>query len=773
MLRPTTTSNRLVPLILILLGGALVLWGCTDQSGPVEPLGTIETADGVVLTGTVRDTEGRPAGGTVLALEGLAGGQPLSLVRLLGTTTEIELADKAGDIVTTTSDKDGRYHFDGLATGDYLLTSSLRDHQGDHQKINIPEFAAAAAGTTFVDIQLMPTGTLQGNAELENATDHGGTVVYIGGSSYVAITDPAGDYSLTGVPVGTWMVEGMHAGYLNDDDSGTLAAAGDISLVGNLLLPLNSNIAPTATGLTATEVAVGDTTLFDAVVDDLDGIVVLCEWDFEDDGVFDWSATGSPASAVASHVYTTEGEYRAKLRVTDDKGAVGLAVFTVSGLPVAPYNAIYVSTFGNDLDDGGNLSPVQTISQGLALADAAGIDSVMVASGIYNEDLLIFDGISIIGGRDQNLNWADDVGILSTVNGSSQAVTADSITLPTILEGLRIISGDAVTDGGSSVAVTVINSSQLSILGCTLSPGSGKAGGPGNPGIGGPSGFNGLTGGAGSCDNVTFVGGGSGGAGSHSGGEGGKGGAANNGDSGSAGLGPAGGTGGSRGFSGNTGSPGGNGQSGGNGAHGVGGSGGLPDGSIIVSSWQPTFGGSGQSGTSGSGGGGGGGGGGQEGTFVNEGTGNGGGGGGGGGVSGTGGNGGQGGGGSFGVLVINSTVTIDICTITSGFGGSGGFGGDGGVAGTGGFGGQGGTWCTSEVGRGGNGGDGGFGGQGGGGGGGAGGPSYCIYAQSSTVTGFNMLPSGTGGSGGAGGASGSGGNAGTTGAAGLSADTNY
>jgi len=276
MLRPTKTSIRLLPLLLVLLGGILALWGCTDQSGPVEPLNTIETDDGAVLTGTVRDTEGNPAAGAVLALEGMADGQPLSLVRLLGNRSDIDLTAKAGDIATTTSDKNGRYHFERLATGDYLLTSSLRDHQGDFREVNIPEFAAAAAGTTFVDIQLMPTGTLQGNAELENATAHGGTVVYIGGTSYVAITDPAGDYSLTGVPVGTWMVEGMHAGYLNDDDSGTLAAAGDISSVGNLFLPLNSNIAPTATGLTATEVAVGDTTLFDAVVDDLDGIVVLC-----------------------------------------------------------------------------------------------------------------------------------------------------------------------------------------------------------------------------------------------------------------------------------------------------------------------------------------------------------------------------------------------------------------------------------------------------------------------------------------------------------------
>jgi len=773
MMRPTTTSIRLLPLLMIFLGATLVLWGCTDQSGPVEPLGTIETDGGAVLTGTVRDTEGRPAEGAVLALESMAGGQPLSLVRLLGGSSEIELAEKAGGIATTTSGKDGRYHFNGLAFGDYLLTSSLRDHQGDHQKINIPEFDAAAAGTTFVDIQLMPTGTLLGNAELENATDHSGTVVYIGGTSYVAVTDPAGDYSLTGVPIGSWMVNAMHAGYLNDDDAGSLAAAGDTTSVGAMFLPLNSNIAPTATNLTAPVVIAGAATNFDSVVDDLDGIVVLCEWDFENDGVFDWSASGNPASPATSHVYAAAGDYLAKLRVTDDMGAVGPAVVDVSVIPADPYVAIFVSVSGNDLDDGGHLTPVKTITQGLALAQTAGKDSVMVASGTYDEDLFILDGISIIGGRDPNQGWADDPGILSTVNGSNQAVIADSITLPTILEGLSIVSDDAVADGGSSVAVTIFNSSQLTLLGCTLDPGNGRVGLTGYFGNNGLNGSAGLAGMSGDCSQAITALGGSGGSSVSPGGDGGRGGSKDDGDPGSPGQGSSGGNGGSRGFTDDPGDDGGNGLSGGNGINGVGGTGGLPAGVITGNSWQPTVAGSGQDGTSGSGGGGGGGGGAQEIFFVLNGTGNGGGGGGGGGYAGTSGGGGQGGGASFGVLVINSTVSIENCTINGGIGGNGGFGGPAGISGTGGAGGPGGTFCLGDVGRGGNGGVGGDGGHGGGGGGGAGGPSYCIYADNGTVTGTNTLNVGSGGLEGGAGTSGSGGNPGTAGSAGLSGATNY
>ena len=53
-----------------------------------------------------------------------------------------------------------------------------------------------------------------------------------------------------------------------------------------------------------------------AVVDDLDGIVVLCEWDFEDDGTYDYS---SATSGTTDHTYAVSGVYTARLRVTDDE----------------------------------------------------------------------------------------------------------------------------------------------------------------------------------------------------------------------------------------------------------------------------------------------------------------------------------------------------------------------------------------------------------------------------------------------------------------------
>jgi len=63
---------------------------------------------------------------------------------------------------------------------------------------------------------------------------------------------------------------------------------------------------------------VGIPVLFNGTGKDHDGKIVLYEWDFDNDGVYDYSnkTTGS-----AMHTYDETGVYTACLRVTDDKGA--------------------------------------------------------------------------------------------------------------------------------------------------------------------------------------------------------------------------------------------------------------------------------------------------------------------------------------------------------------------------------------------------------------------------------------------------------------------
>jgi hypothetical protein len=59
---------------------------------------------------------------------------------------------------------------------------------------------------------------------------------------------------------------------------------------------------------------------------DPDGQIVLYEWDFDNDGVYDWS---SPVTGSTSNGYTEPGNYYPTLRVTDNDGLQGLATTQV------------------------------------------------------------------------------------------------------------------------------------------------------------------------------------------------------------------------------------------------------------------------------------------------------------------------------------------------------------------------------------------------------------------------------------------------------------
>ena len=59
---------------------------------------------------------------------------------------------------------------------------------------------------------------------------------------------------------------------------------------------------------------------------DPDGEIVLYEWDFEGDGVFDWNSTETGNTV---HVYHKEGAYNATLRVTDNNGSCSSDVYYV------------------------------------------------------------------------------------------------------------------------------------------------------------------------------------------------------------------------------------------------------------------------------------------------------------------------------------------------------------------------------------------------------------------------------------------------------------
>ena len=93
---------------------------------------------------------------------------------------------------------------------------------------------------------------------------------------------------------------------------------------------------------------------FNGAGTDDDGVIVLYEWDFNNDGVFEWS---SEENGRITNIYNKEGTYTAVLRVTDNDG------FTATDSRV-----ITVSKAGDDGggdDDGGGL-PAPSLAASVA-----------------------------------------------------------------------------------------------------------------------------------------------------------------------------------------------------------------------------------------------------------------------------------------------------------------------------------------------------------------------------------------------------------------------
>lgn len=748
----------------------LILLNCSTNDRGLDPF---PATGGGVLTGTIYGGESAVAEATV-RLEPVVDGVALSVAERIAETTGTPIATTAASAIRVTiSDANGNYLFDGLEAGEYCLSTSAKDHLAGSATAVISPSLAAAAGTTFVDIALMPTGTFTGNATLQNMTDHSSTVVYVTGSSNVAVTDAAGEYALTGVPIGSHTIQATHHGWIDRTTGGTLTTAGDAVVLDSMVLPRNANMAPVVTIVPLPSLpaqTVFEPITFEATAEDPDGTIELIEWDFEDDGSFD--LTG-PSAYSTSYSASDTGSYRVKVRVTDDDGEIGLAV-----LNYHVKDAIFVwGEEGDNANPGTRSQPVQTIQHGITLAEPQGLP-VIVHTGSYWEEVEFKSYVSVWGGYDRESGWTRAPGSYSQIWLQSyyhHRATATGVTGATI-SGIEIEAETAQGDGASAIALTLTScDSTLVFDDCRIIAGDATAaltaGTDGAPGITGNPGGTGQNG----CDDANpgcggIPDGGAGGTGAVTGGAGGYGGNFLCGIpdcylyDGANGFGPAGGTGGeSVGGCTNTAQNGGNATSNGsNGSDGVNAAAiGASYGTISGTDWigvtgLPGF--TGGDAQEGSGGGGGGAIWEYESCYI---KGAGGGGGGGAGGGGAGGGWGNPGGASIAVLCIGGTPVFDSCLIQTGNGGNGWRGGNGGVGGTGGAGGLGGAgywYGGAKTGDGGDGSAGGNGGAGGAGSGGPGGPSVGVYNfGGATPILLNITWSiGSGGAGGPGGMHGSG-----------------
>ena len=541
-----------------------------------------------------------------------------------------------------------------------------------------------------------------------------------------------------------------------------------------------------------------------------------CEVEKEGDTAYEWVNTDdmSGNGCECRRVYGNTAQDLPDIGETYASG-VSFVDENCDGIDGVIEDALFVSGEASEGGDGSMNAPFRTISEALLAWSGAKKKYILVAQGVYEEDLDLPNGVALHGGYSLDFHERDYILHATIIRGVKAAATIRAVKLTSraLVEGFAIEGANRTGDGEASIAVWIQNTSQISLLANQISGGQGGSGRDGEAGAAGHGSKEDtrLNGGpglismrrTGPCKNDIQ-----------------KGGAAGvNVECRSANATPGGATqcptydwtsmmGGQAEYASNaqnrgkggydstfdafsspscshateSGYPteilsdvGEDGLTGNNGANGRAGMG-DPDayGSIRDGVWVRASGGiPGTAGSYGVAGGGGGGGGGVAYYRKHDGDcdlyeiGPSGGGGGAGGCGGQGGGGGEAGGASIGVFITQSRSTSELPEISGnifsrgrgGNGGEGGLGGAGGAGGNGGEGGIAGYWISTKAGRGGAGGS---GGRGGGGGGGAGGPAFDIMGfnvsssslldKNAFTFGDDVARGGTGGLGGVGGA---------------------
>jgi len=178
-----------IPVILVILVALLVASGCDLFTETPPTTGSI--------TGTVTFLNSSSHTGIVVSLESRTADITRSVSRALAGDAR-SITSRAIEGQTTTN-AEGRYSFNNVPEGDYTLYASSKD--SSEQAVYTSITVESGRTLTAPDLQLTAVGSIRGRILLDGTTDGNiGFTVFIAGTSYMAITDDGGNFTISRVP---------------------------------------------------------------------------------------------------------------------------------------------------------------------------------------------------------------------------------------------------------------------------------------------------------------------------------------------------------------------------------------------------------------------------------------------------------------------------------------------------------------------------------------------------------------------------------------------
>ncbi len=194
-------SGEFVGVFFVIISLVVIVVGCStggiSPPGEISPPGGGESITGDIIGYAFLKNESDHSG-IIITVEGVSG----------ITTTSVKETIKIGSIspmavsAQTTTDTSGYYELKGLVVDNYTIYASSMASLEKAVITNVEVIAGQSV--TADDLNLTPVGSITGTVTLNGAVSGNlGILVFVAGTSYMAVTNDAGQFFISGVPTGT------------------------------------------------------------------------------------------------------------------------------------------------------------------------------------------------------------------------------------------------------------------------------------------------------------------------------------------------------------------------------------------------------------------------------------------------------------------------------------------------------------------------------------------------------------------------------------------